>query len=559
MQRPSRPQTAGPRRRSLVWVLVLVLPPGLPSTVPPSATRTKPGAPPFQIDTLSPSIATTPLRTPRGVQDHQFHPKFELKMDPQLKSTVESVSISRSGPIARSGSNSRAGDKLEHTTSPRASCGEHRSKTLTIDGLNFPPRERRRRLAKYGVDEPDQRMFTGYEISEIVRLHEEEDAGFFLIASLLDKDERAVTQAYYEQTLYSETPPHIIDVETYKTGEGEIGENSEDEAAKEEAKENRASSLANAGRPAALSSGRAVTMKRNSAKSKVGQASHDGPTRSTSDGKCRRHNSTANLPSPTTPADLRLPLDHSNLASDIAHPTHPSAPSQIFKNDEMARSSRSRAAHRKPTASPTTPESNCRQTRAAKRAASSSTSSLSGDVDGGNKAAHRSKRLKEDVAEDAASVHSDSLSELSDPPSDLDMDTEMTTPPALPEGGEGTAETEANEAPVQSTQMPRKVVRFAGLDDDDDDDELEDMENTTANTSSNGGATAPDSMDTDAADESGEEPSTAAEPTVEELDRLIFGARPQRLLSMEEISRFIDPRYLRRFNPALRVPAKKKS
>ncbi|KAK6518043.1 hypothetical protein TWF506_005208 [Arthrobotrys conoides] len=44
---------------------------------------------------------------------------------------------------------------------------------------------------------------------------------------------------------------------------------------------------------------------------------------------------------------------------------------------------------------------------------------------------------------------------------------------------------------------------------------------------------------------------------VQSLNRLFFTPRPERLLTREEMSRFLDPDLLPRFNPALRRPAKK--
>ncbi|EWC44475.1 hypothetical protein DRE_06743 [Drechslerella stenobrocha 248] len=76
---------------------------------------------------------------------------------------------------------------ISNPESSAAACGQ------------FPPREKLRRLAKQGVDVKDQTTFTTHEISEIVRLKDEEDMGFFLIASLMDKDEKAIGRVYYQR------------------------------------------------------------------------------------------------------------------------------------------------------------------------------------------------------------------------------------------------------------------------------------------------------------------------------------------------------------------------
>ncbi|KAF3937818.1 hypothetical protein ABW19_dt0206518 [Dactylella cylindrospora] len=77
----------------------------------------------------------------------------------------------------------------------------------SIGMSSFPPREALHRHAKAAPKPTEQSesdtetptTFTPHDISEIIRLREEEDYGFFMIASLLQKDEKAVREVYYRR------------------------------------------------------------------------------------------------------------------------------------------------------------------------------------------------------------------------------------------------------------------------------------------------------------------------------------------------------------------------
>lgn len=81
--------------------------------------------------------------------------------------------------------------------------------TIDIVKMAYPPRESRYRLSKSSKittsSLPDDRLkqqatFTPRELDEVMRMRDEDDKSFFIIASLLDKDEKAVGQAYYKRS-----------------------------------------------------------------------------------------------------------------------------------------------------------------------------------------------------------------------------------------------------------------------------------------------------------------------------------------------------------------------
>ncbi|KAF3913638.1 hypothetical protein ABW21_db0204664 [Orbilia brochopaga] len=450
--------------------------------------------------------------------------------------------------------NRRVDDRDLHHTSEMAGCWEGHA--LNRD-LRMP---RSTKLAKHGIEMENQKTFNELEIIEIVRMREYEDLSFFMIATLLDKDEKAVAQAYYKwlrDDIGAEVEGCVDARVDYSDSEGKCEENdgggdiADNDGGSNGSDDDLSLMIALQHEMAASSPDSPGTDGEciDQLKGTDGDAAASKIFSARNRYRCLEKNASTPygtlLAPPNSPEPDNQTLEPSEQASL-------SIPLDLTKLDEMVRSSRFPAMQKTPKSrSPSSSGSRSHLTRAAKRAASSKASSSSSGS--GVKVDRRRpcKRLKR--ARDASNA-SPSLSESSGAQSvssaAMEVDSQTVTPPLLPKDSKDVTNDVESASPSQN---PDEIIMLPS---DSDDDEQPSVPNTN-NSPKNENTTA-DSAATNAARDSVEEkifvPDTAK---VEELDRLFFGPRPQRVLSMEEMSRFIDPMKLTRFNPALKKPAKK--
>ncbi|KAK6341339.1 hypothetical protein TWF696_008417 [Orbilia brochopaga] len=419
--------------------------------------------------------------------------------------------------------------------------------------MNFPPRQQRRRHAKDGADEPDEAIASDHEIREIVRLREVENNGFFMIASLLDMDERVVKQVYYQWVREQNELKHSYDVKERQQREDEEDKITENDYGKK----------TNEGCDKPVSKA-------------VGVVSNDAPL-SGGLGNIYPYDDASNS---CPPAKLSTaPLSH-NYSSEIPELLElDNLPTDLHTHEqhEMAGPSRFPAMQRTPkSCSPSFNPSaaGSQLSRAAKRAASSKASSPSGD--GGEKTTRLYKRLKLNDDGDVSPTFSEGNYMA------MEVDSQTAAPPLLPANTEEAVEatksspygpaqemedttmTSDNNDPQSRIQAPSPEIQMGMSGDSEarttstENERTKQIEKPEIKNSSEISAAKLNSTATNVPTKITREGIIAPNPArVKDLERLFFGPRPQRLLTMEEMSRFIDPMKLTRFNPALRRPAKK--